>query len=75
MTDATRDLMTIEEFAAATRQCTRTVRRHIANGRITAVRVGGKWLIARDSLDVIRALAGSTQTMCVPSDAINNTQR
>jgi excisionase family DNA binding protein len=66
------DLMTIKEFAAATRRCERTVRRDIESGRIHAVRLGRRWLIARDALDVIRALAG-VATMRTPIDPTNQT--
>lgn len=41
---------TITETAAALKVSTRTVRRYLSDGKLKGAKIGGKWLISRESL-------------------------
>lgn len=55
------DFMTPGEAALALRRCVKTVRRHIADGTLSAVRVGRHWLIARETIERIHAAASPSK--------------
>lgn len=52
------ELMTVEEAATALRVSTRTIRREIKRGAITAKKISGKWLITRREFDKYRPQGG-----------------
>jgi excisionase family DNA binding protein len=57
-------LLTRREAAAALRICTRSLDRHVRDGGLPAVKVGGKILIHAEALDAwIRNLPGAAPTI------------
>ncbi len=61
-------MLTVEEVATILRTGPPAVRRMINTGQLPAVRmrIGSRWLISREAIDVVRAMAGATQDMRAP---------
>ena len=55
--------LTAEEVAAELRITAWSVRRLLRAGKLIGVRVGGRWLIGRDQIMLVRALAGASGDM------------
>src|SRR5579862_2749858 len=53
------DQLTPREAAERIGATTRSVQRWIARGNLPATRVGGRWRVASDAIDVFKALGGA----------------
>ena len=55
-----RNDLSVSEVAASLRVSPTTIRRYIRDGRMEAYRVGGRWRVAKDSIEDF--LTGCTQS-------------